>query len=328
MITHEQLLKLLAKNSAQSPMTFADLLAISGLQPATLTMVLDQMHAAHSINQATVTRSGIAQREVWPTGMAKQLNAYADPSKRVAPTPLRPLPRRDEIKPKLTEATMSQNMTQDLEVAEQTPKALTILKFIEANPVCNSAQISHGTGIAAPRSYIKAHVMRGNVLVIGENRQNQYLQLAPGQTAEGIYGNGYTKHAAKPAAITEAALPAINLSAADDAQIPVFITKREDEVAADGVASPKFDSDLGFYADTAPKNMCIQFSQDDFAIDAINTLFDLLPPQSEIVIRRADGELQIDIEADVFGKPVARTVLINEVIETLSALHIVTVEMA
>lgn len=134
---------------------------------------------------------------------------------------------------------------------EKTPKALTILKYIEANPVCKSAQISHATGIESPRSYIKAHISRGAVIVAGESRKDMKMQLAQGQTAEGIYGNGYNK--AKPAAITETALPAFNLSAADDAQMPVFIIKRQAEKPDEAAASPKFDTDLGFYTDTEPK---------------------------------------------------------------------------
>ena len=70
MKTHEQILSMLAGNSSQQPMQFNALLTISGLQPDTLNMVLDQMYAAHHINQATVKRSGVEQREVWPTGMA------------------------------------------------------------------------------------------------------------------------------------------------------------------------------------------------------------------------------------------------------------------
>ena len=391
---HEQILTMLAGSHAQQPMRFNALLDISGLYPDTLNMVLDQMYAAHSINQATVTRSGIMQREVWPTGVVSN-QIYLNSLR----TPLPPLPRRNEIKPKLMEETMTQDMPQDLEIAtlastleanvflppiQQLPKALTILKFIEVNPFCNSAQISHATGIESPRSYIKTHISRGAVIVAGENRNDMKMHLTQGQTAEGIYGNGYTQRQPAPSAALLAevqaahdctefsdsyqasGLPALILTAAEpvgrvgfqphaepcsvgnelptlpltltDIDCPAFdmanyetpatINKRQDEQPADEAPSPKFDTDLGFYIATALKAKNNPFSQDDFAIDAVNTLFDLLPPQSEIVIRRADGELQIDIEADVFGKPVAKTVLINEVVETLNALHIVTVEMA
>lgn len=313
MKAHEQILTILAGTTSQQPMQFNALLTISGLLPDTLNMVLDQMYAAHHINQATVTRSGIMQREVWPTGMAKQLNAYAEPSKRVAPTPL---PRRNE-----TPAIQPKEVTMNINHDEKTPKTLTILKFIEANPVCNSAQISHSTGIVAPRSYIKAHIKRGKVLVTGEGRCDQYLQLAPGQTAQGIYGNGYTKHAEKPAAITQTALPAFHLSTAVDAQIPVFITQREDEMPAEAAASPKFDTDLGFYTDT----VLIAKTSLQQHIDA---LFMLLPESATICITRNNAQLEIDIEADVFGKTVAKSVQTHEVKETLAALHIVTVEMA
>ena len=218
---------------------------------------------------------------------------------------------------------------------EKTPKALTILKYIEANPACNSAQISHATGIESPRSYIKAHISRGAVVVAGENRKDMKMRLAADRTAEAIYGNGYTK--AKPApsaallAEVQAAHADVELADADAAptyEIPAFLRKSLEKQPVEPAPVVKFDTDLGFYADTVLKTKTNPPSQDDFAIDAINTLFDLLPPQSAIVIGRANGELQIEIEADVFGTPVAKTVLINQVIETLNALHIVTVDMA
>lgn len=341
---HEQILTMLAGSHSQQPMQFNALLDISGLQPDTLNMVLDQMYAAHSINQATVTRSGIMQREVWPTGMAKQVNIYADLSKRVAATPP---PRRNEVQ---VIKTKEITMTQDLEVAEQTPKALTILKFIEANPNCNSAQISHATGIESPHSYIKAHISRGNVLVKVLDRRNSHFNIALGQTAQGIYGYGYTKRQPAPSAALLAEvqsahanvdlpvgrvgfqphavpcrvgnelptlpLPTLDLSEAYDADIPAFISKRADELPA-----VKYDADLGFYSTE------LITSQPTLQAH-IDALFMLLPESATICITRNNAQLEIDIEADVFGKTVAKSVQTHEVKETLAALHIVTVEMA
>ena len=404
MKTHEQILTMLAGNSSQHPMQFNALLTISGLQPDTLNMVLDQMYAAHHINQATVTRSGVEQREVWPTGMVKQLNTYADPSKRVAPTPL---PRRNE-----TPAIQLKEVTMNINHDEKTPKALTILKYIEANPVCNSAQIGHATGIVAPRSYIKAHISRGAVIVMGENRNDMKMQLAAGQTAEAIYGTGYNK--AKPApsaallAEVQAAhanvylpvgrvgfqphaepcsvgnelptLPLLELADAEPAptyEIPAFLRKSEEQQPVEPAPVVKFDTDLGFYKDEAvtideltaqvgrvgfqphaepcsvgnelPTLPPLELAEPLPAVkydtdlgfystelitspptiqDHIDALFMLLPESATICITRNNAQLEIDIEAEVFGRSVCKSVSMHQVKETLDALHIVTVEMA
>lgn len=340
---HEQILTMLAGSHSQQPMQFNALLDISGLQPDTLDMVLDQMYAAHSINQATVTRSGIMQREVWPTGMAKQVNAYKVPSKRVAPTPP---PRRNE-----TPAIQPKEITMNINHDEKTPKALTILKYIEANPVCNSAQISHATGIVAPRSYIKAHISRGVVIVAGENRKDIKMQLAQGQTAEGIYGNGYNKAKPVPSAALLAEVQAAHgcTEFSDSYQasgLPVLILTEAEPVGRVGfqphaepcsvgnelptlplleLAEPlpvvKYDADLGFY----PTEL---ITSQPTLQDHIDALFMLLPESASIVITRNDAQLEIDIEAEVFGRSVCKSVSMHEVKETLDALHIVTVEMA
>ena len=304
---HEQILTMLAGSHAQQPMRFNALLDISGLYPDTLNMVLDQMYAAHSINQATVTRSGIMQREVWPTGMASQLNAYADPSKRVAPTPLS---RRNEA-----QAIKSKEVTMNINHDEKTPKALTILKYIEANPNCNSAQISHATGIESPRSYIKAHISRGAVIVAGENRKDMRMQLAPGHTATGLYGNGYNKSKPAPSAALLAevqaghadvylpvgrvgfqphaepcsvgielpTLPPLELADAEPAptyEIPAFLRKSEKQQPVDDL---KQDLRTGF----AKPTLTIGFETEE---DCIELLFELLPPESSIIISRRGDE--------------------------------------
>lgn len=305
---HEKILTMLAGSHSQQPMQFNALLDISGLQPDALDMVLDQMYEAHSINQATVTRSGIKQREVWPTGMANQLNAYANPSKRVAPTPP---PRRNEA-PAIQPKEITMNINHD----EKTPKALTILKFIEANPNCNNAQISHATGIESPRAYIKAHISRGAVIVAGENRKDIKMQLAQGRTAEAIYGNGYNKAKAAPS-------PAL-LAEAEPApiyEIPAFLRKSEEQQPVEPAPVVKFDTDLGLYpVEKIASKPTLQ--------DHIDALFMLLPESASIVISRNDAQLEIDIEAEVFGRSVCKSVSMHEVKETLDALHIVTVEMA
>lgn len=95
----QHILDLLANSSSQKPVPFNVLLDECGLLPKTLNMILDAMYAQHSINQATVTRKGIEQREVWLTGVVDKAQrqdivinkGYTPPSGHQ----IRP-PRRDE----------------------------------------------------------------------------------------------------------------------------------------------------------------------------------------------------------------------------------------
>lgn len=70
-MTHRKILAILAGASSQKPMAFEDLVKASGLSPATLLQVLDQM--AHSIpatiNCASITKAGKTQMLYWPTGV-------------------------------------------------------------------------------------------------------------------------------------------------------------------------------------------------------------------------------------------------------------------
>ncbi len=323
-MTHDNILSLLAGSNSQQPVPFNALLAKCGLAVEALDAVLDQMYATRQINQAMVTRSGIQQREVWPVSMVNHANPYR---MGIPMPPVLPALRPGEVAPVL-----------NTNVAKQ-PKALTILKYIEANPNCNSAQISHATGIESPRSYIKAHISRGAVLVSGDNRKDMKMQLAAGHTAQAIYGNGYTKAKpkAKPApsaallAEVQAAHANVDLPVgrvgfqphaepAPTYEIPAFLAKSEEQQPVEPAPVVKFDTDLGLYpVEKIASQPTLQ--------DHIDALFMLLPESASIVITRNAAQLEIDIEAEVFGRSVCKSVSMHQVKETLDALHIVTVEM-
>ena len=77
-MTHQKILAMLAGHDAQNPMAFGDLVKKSGLLPATLNNVLQQMFNSvpASVNCAQVTKRGITQMVYWPTGV---VNARTGP---------------------------------------------------------------------------------------------------------------------------------------------------------------------------------------------------------------------------------------------------------
>lgn len=220
---HAQLLKMLEGCSSQKPMPFDQLAIKSGLLDSTLDMVLDQMYAAHTINQAKVMRNGITQREVWPTGVISPTTYAIANAARVVPTPpcavLKP-------QPETTNST------------EQKPKALAILEFIEATPDCHVGDISNATKIDFPRSYIKTAIRDGMVVLDTSEQLKTTFRLAPGMTAKSIYGSGRRKPAPKVIATrpqdkamlaTEAGKELVEKAAAaleEEYDIPAFLRKK------------------------------------------------------------------------------------------------------
>lgn len=293
--------------SSQKPMSFNLLIGKSGLMPATLNMILDNLYASHVINQAIVTRGGVAQREVWPTGVTTVIT-YFDNKHRFPPTPP---PRRDENKPKKLEVNMNSDLqgldaaditpvdTLLAQAAEQKPRALRILEYIESHPGCTLPQIQKVTNIKAPRAYINNHIKNKKLLMTVNYGAHNTYKIADGFSANSIYGqgvknNGHAVGSHVKKAKLQACCPA---------------------------AAPKYDADLGLYpVEKIASKPTLQ--------EHIDALFMLLPESASIVISRNQAQLEIDIEADVFGKSVSKNVTVQQVKQTLDALHIVTVEMA
>lgn len=201
----QQILDLLNGSSSQKPMPFNVLVDKSGLLPKTLNMILDTMYAQHSINQAMVTRNGVQQREVWPTGViekAVRQDIVINPNKRPPIKPYRhdesstrtslpaiPVRNFDIEKPQIN-AVVESEKTMNEKPENTTPKSLLILEYIEAHPGCSSLEITKAVGIGSVNAYIKFHIKRGNVLIeLGHSRHNKY-SLKAGMTAKDVYQGG------------------------------------------------------------------------------------------------------------------------------------------
>lgn len=75
--TYQQLLELMRGSDSKSPMTLEFLGTKSGLAPSTLMMVIDQMHeqVPALVGKCEITKLGIKQTVVWPTGEFEQKTA-------------------------------------------------------------------------------------------------------------------------------------------------------------------------------------------------------------------------------------------------------------
>lgn len=224
-------------------MPFNLLVDKSGLLPKTLNMILDTMYAQRSINQAMVTRYGVQQREVWPTGViekAVRMDVVINPNKTppsghlIRPyrrdesnfrTSLSAIPDSDfEVEKNTAIAAIESEKTMNEKPENTTPKALLILEFIEANPGCSSLEIAKAVSVQSINAYIKFHIKRGNVLIeLGHSRHNKY-SLKAGMTAKDIYQGG-ARH--KPVRSTDADLRTPH---ADETKKPSLTTGAEKSV--------------------------------------------------------------------------------------------------
>lgn len=179
----DQIMKLLANSSAQNPMSFADLVATTGLLNSTLERVLDNLYATHQINQATVTRKGITQREVWRTGVVQKGDVprlainpnYTPPSGHL----LKPA-RSEEIKAKPVDAIHLEKecLTMKSEDKKTTPPNVKsrVLELLGCSFELTSEQIKSHVDIGnySVATLLKPEIARGQVLVEKRLHKNYY----------------------------------------------------------------------------------------------------------------------------------------------------------
>ena len=195
----QQILDLLAKSSAQKPMQFNTLLDETGLLPKTLNMILNSMYASRSINQATVTRNGVEQREVWLTGVVEKAErqhivinkAYTPPSGHQT------MPRRDEkpvIKPveeppviAAPPAEIKTEKVIDMNT-EAKPKALLMLEHIELYGEIMIKQLQHYLkDKTIGESFIRGYIDDKRVIVSINSIGKKSYSLAPGMKVKDFY---------------------------------------------------------------------------------------------------------------------------------------------
>ena len=124
------------------------------------------------------------------------------------------------------------------------PRALQVLRVIEAHPGCNHADIEYATDLLGATGYIKGQIKGGRVLVGGTARKRTFT-LAAGETAESAYNGGSRIRFNKPE-------PAPDLHA-DDIAVPEFLKKPEVEIpAAEAAPAEKITHSLAELIEKLP----------------------------------------------------------------------------
>ncbi len=224
MLSHNTILTIIKDSTPQQPMPKAQLLLKSGFSEPALNTALIEMYALGKINQCKHTKHNVTDDVYWPTGVCK---IVADYGRNGTPTP----PRRD-LSIKKQEPTMPDDQTSGQaskkfnETADNRPKALKVIAYIEEHPDCSFVEISKGTGVDFPLAYIKTSIHRGKIIATKHPNFKCTYKLADGCTAESIYIKKGQKHVkeATPVAVREVF------------DIPAFLRKPADEFAvADSV---------------------------------------------------------------------------------------------
>lgn len=181
--------------------------------------LIDEMHnkLPALIGKCEITRAGIKQIVVWPTGVVNKPGwdqFSINPAKRAELKPV----RRDEIKPAADQrntvkpvfdtapivpsATAALEETFNMKTANKSAKSantetaekskvLRILEYIEANPDSHGHEIrkAAGTGINL-NSYIPGYIKRGEVIKTSLHDFDSTYRLADGLKAADIYKHG------------------------------------------------------------------------------------------------------------------------------------------
>ena len=184
------ILKHLQGTSAQKPISANVLVTETGLLPATVNMMLDNLYTKHEINQATVTRNGITQREVWLTGVFHKIasNDYVINRNK----PISPEQSTRRIAGKPIEKSPEKIIDKPINTANKTDKsiALQMLEYIELNPKCTTIQMSTALGhVQTTEANIPGYIKRGDVIVTHNEAKKKIFRLRDGITAKVAYEN-------------------------------------------------------------------------------------------------------------------------------------------
>lgn len=159
--------------TAQNSMTISALKQKTGIEIKDLMLETAALYARGMINRANITRVGLTELHVWPTGVLKPVNLATD--YKISP-PIRRAQTPNKTEPEAQYTNLNPK-----------PKALVVLEYIEANPNSTIPQMVKATQIDFPRAYIKTAIMSGKVTVNKDNPRLCQYNLAAGWTASTIY---------------------------------------------------------------------------------------------------------------------------------------------
>lgn len=173
----KQVLEALKNKSSKNPSNACELAVFFTVPLVQIHKALDALIEKRSINQATVTRIGITQREVWPTGV-EVLPPYGRGSV-VLP------PRRDvTTKPAPAETPIAEKPTAP---RREHSVAWQAIHYIEANPDCTTDDLRAHLKVSQPAAYLNFYLRKG-IVIQSKNGQNlSTWRLKDGTTADEVF---------------------------------------------------------------------------------------------------------------------------------------------
>ena len=162
----EHILSILKNCDSQNPMTFFNLGQKVGIGALALFKITNEMYDSRIINRCTVTRDGVTQVMLWPTGMvsAAGFKALAIP------------PKKQEQQTMQTEKS----------------KARVMIEMIAERGKATGKELMAASGASGVKPFVKTYLERGLIEISGDISERSYA-LAPGVTPEQLLHDGRGK---------------------------------------------------------------------------------------------------------------------------------------
>lgn len=188
----KKIIAMMAGHDSKNPMSFEALVAESGLMPATLQMMLDQMFSTipAQINRAEITRNGVSQFYYWPTGVVNAVDFSISKNR-----PYFPPYRRSENAPEQKAEQPQQEIS--MQPTEEKSRARIMLEYLADHGRATGKELCVSTGTESVKPYLIGPIKRGHVLVekLGpQRRDGNVYRVAPGVSREELLADGRRKN--------------------------------------------------------------------------------------------------------------------------------------
>jgi len=176
----DKILSLLSGSDYKNPIPLRVLREKACMAMEPLLELIEEMYAARSINKCIVSKHGVTQIMVWPTGVPEKVSF-----KQFSISPPAPL-RTDNISPGLNAPTTKEPETRHM---EQKSKSRIILETISERGSVSGKDLIRISGANTIKPFIRNHVDRGLIVITGGVANKTYA-LAPGVTPEMLLADG------------------------------------------------------------------------------------------------------------------------------------------
>jgi hypothetical protein len=187
MSTYEKIEQALKGHDSKNSCSFSQLQSKTGMHQTILNQLLNEMYEMGMIGRAKITRMGLQELHIWPTGVARPYNIHTD--FKISP------PRRDEIKTINTGAALqavnaAKTQSKDKPTMTKKPRTLQILEHIETHPNCPYSDFIKILKIDGASAFLGNHIDRGDVIKTKVGPRKYNYSLKAGKTAAEIYNGG------------------------------------------------------------------------------------------------------------------------------------------